>query len=124
MRREHVDDAVDGGAAEVVCRVPNIRWPVSAVRGDGDGLEVAHFADQDDVRVLAQRRAQRLERARVAVHLALVDAGSPVLVEELDRVLDGEEVVVRVSLMWSIIAASVVDLPRCRSGRSRPRAAA
>ena len=42
-----------------------------------DGLQVAHFADQDDVRVLAQRRAQRLAEAeRVAVHLALVDRGS------------------------------------------------
>ena len=62
-------------AAEVVCRVPNTRWPVSAaVRGQADGFQVAHLADQDDVRVLPQRRAQRFAEAEgVAMHLALVD---------------------------------------------------
>ena len=34
-----------------------------------------------------------------------------VLVDELDRVLDRHDVLARVWLMWSIIAASVVDLP-------------
>src|SRR5205807_9864215 len=39
-----------------------------------DGLQVAHLADQDHIRILAQRRAQRLAEAeRVAMHLALVD---------------------------------------------------
>ena len=41
---------------------------------DRDRLEVAHLADQDDVGILAQRRAQRvLERLGVRVDLALVD---------------------------------------------------
>ena len=47
-------------AAELVCSVPNVKWPVSAMRSaDFDRLEVAHFADQHDVRVFAQRGAQR-----------------------------------------------------------------
>ena len=57
------------------------------------GLEVAHFADEHDVRVLAQRRAQRVgEALRVAVHLALVDDAVLVLVQVLDRIFDGEDV--------------------------------
>ena len=58
-----------------------------------DGLLVAHFADEDDVGILAQRRAQRLgERRRVEPDLALVDHRAPVLVHELDRILDGDDV--------------------------------
>ena len=63
--------------------------------GDRDRLEVAHLADQHDVGVLAQRRAQRvLEPVGVRVHLALVDQALLVLVHELDRVLDRDDVVV------------------------------
>ena len=81
------------------------------------GLEVAHFADQDDVRVFAQGRAQRRREAlRVAVHLALVDQAVLVLVHELDRVLDGEDVIVA-------LAVDLVDHRRqrrrlARSGRA------
>jgi hypothetical protein len=65
--------------------------------GDGDGLEVAHLADQHDVRVLAQRRAQRakLEARRVLTDLALVHQALLVRVHELDRVLDRDDVVRR-----------------------------
>jgi hypothetical protein len=82
--------------AEFVCSVPNVRWPVSAIRSAGfDRLEVAHLADQHDVRVLAQCRAQRQREAlRVAVDLALVDQAALVLVDELDRILDREDVIV------------------------------
>jgi hypothetical protein len=60
-RREHVDDAVDGLGRDEVCSVPNTRWPVSAAgQRQTDGFQVAHFAHQDDVGVLAQRRAQRV----------------------------------------------------------------
>ena len=66
--------------------------------GDGDRLEIAQLADQDDVRVLAQRRAQRvLERVGVRVHLALVDQALLVLVHELDRILDRDDVILRAS---------------------------
>ena len=59
-----------------------------------DGLQVAHFAHQDHVRVLAQRRAQGFgEAQRVAMHLALVDQALLGFVHELDRILDGDDVV-------------------------------
>jgi hypothetical protein len=39
-----------------------------------DGFQVAHFADQDDVRVFAQRRAQGVgERQGMRADFALVD---------------------------------------------------
>ena len=59
-----------------------------------DRLEVAHLAEEDHVGVLAQRAAQRLREAgRVAADLALVDDAALVVVEELDRVLDRDDVV-------------------------------
>jgi hypothetical protein len=84
-----------------VCSVPNTRCPVSAVSiAIADRLEVAHLADQQDVRILAQRRAQRvLEAGSVRVHLALVDDALLVVVHELDRVLDRDDVILRVLLM-------------------------
>ena len=53
--------------ASTVCSVESTRWPVSAARQRGvDRLLVAHLADQDHVRVLAQHAAQRaLEGRRV-----------------------------------------------------------
>ena len=81
-------------AAELVCSVPNVRWPVSAIfSADFDGFEVAHFADEDDVGIFAQRGAQRVgEALRVAVHLALVDQAVLVRVQVLDRIFDGQDV--------------------------------
>ena len=53
---------------------------------DLDGLAVAHLADQNHLRRLAQGRPQRKrERRRVAVQLALVHGALLVSVEELDR---------------------------------------
>ena len=53
-------------------------------------LEVADFADEDDVRVLAEEAAQRggEVEADVLAHLHLVDAEQV----ELDRVLGGHDV--------------------------------
>ena len=60
-------------------------------------LEIAHLADEDDVGILAQRRAQRaLERVGVRPDLALVDEALLVVVHELDRILDRDDVVVAV----------------------------
>ena len=91
---EHVDDAVDrlGRTLGVQGReheVPRLG------RGQcrADRLEIAHLADEDHVRVLAQRCAQRLgERRCVATDLALVDDAISVPVQELDRILDREDV--------------------------------
>jgi hypothetical protein len=58
-------------------------------------FEVAHLADQHDVGILAQRRPQcRLEAGGVRVHFALVDDAALVLVHELDRILDRDDVIV------------------------------
>ena len=94
--REDVDDAVDRlrgilGVERGEHQVPGLR------RGDRgpDRLEVAHLADEDHVGVLAQRGTQGGgERGRVRSQLALVDQAVPVPVEELDRVLDRDDVVV------------------------------
>ena len=77
---------------------------------DRDGLEVAQLADQDDVGILAQRRAQRiLERVGVGAHLALVDQALLVAVHELDRILDRDDVLV----------ARLVDVVDHRAQRRR-----
>jgi hypothetical protein len=94
VRREDRDDAVDrlGG----VERVQRREHEVAGFGGEQAGLdrlEVAHFADEDDVGILPQRAAQRLrERSRVDRHLALVDDRLAVAVEELDRILDRHHV--------------------------------
>ena len=75
---------------------------------DLDGLGVAHFADHDHIGILPQRRAQGLrEAARVGADLALGDAREPVLVEELDGILDGQD----------MRARGLVDLPHDGSER-------
>ncbi len=94
MGREDVNDAVDG-LGGVVCvqggdhQVPGLR---GRQRG-GDRLQVAHLAHQDHVRVLAQHAPQRLgEAERVLAHLPLVNDRLLAGVQELYRVLDGDDV--------------------------------
>jgi hypothetical protein len=78
-----------------------------------DGFQVAHFADQDDVRVFAQRRAQRVgEAQRVRADFALVDQALLALVHEFDRVLDGQDVAV-------LVFVDVVDHRRQRGRLAR-----
>ena len=61
VRREHVDDAVDG-----LRSILGVQRGVDEVAGLGsrqrnaDRLKVAHFTDQDDVRVLTQYVLQRV----------------------------------------------------------------
>ena len=94
--REDVDDAVDG-----LRRVLGVQGGEHEVAGLGRGqrgrdrLEVAHLADEDHVGVLAQGglEAER-EALRVGAELALVDDAALVLVQELDRVLDRQDVLV------------------------------
>ncbi len=94
VRREDRDDAVDGlGGVEGVEGREHQVARLRRVQRRLDGLQVAHFADQHDVGVLAQRAAERVgERARVHADLALRDDGLVVLVQVFDRVLDGDDV--------------------------------
>jgi hypothetical protein len=60
------------------------------------GFAVANFADQNHVRRGAHRAAQRAgEGLRVETDLALVDDRFLVGVQELDRILDGQDVIRR-----------------------------
>ena len=96
LGREDVDDAVDRlrRALGVQRREDEVPGLGGGERGR-DRLEVAHLADEDHVGVLAQRRAERLgEGRRVGADLALVDDAALVPVQELDRVLDREDVLV------------------------------
>src|ERR1043165_5936174 len=112
--REHVDDAVDG-----LDRRRGVQRGEGQVTGLGqgqpglDGLLVTHFADQHHVRVLAQDAPQRgVEALGVGADLALVDQAALVAVHELDRVLDGDDVVLHVGV-------DVVDHRRQRGGLAR-----
>src|SRR5690242_12993895 len=76
------------------------------------GVGVADFADQDHVRRLAHRVLQRLVVAvGVEAHFALVDDGFLVPVQEFDRISTVRMWPAELVLRWSIIEASVVDLP-------------
>ena len=92
--REEVDDPVDGlgrrgGVQRGEHEVPGLRRGQRGVHG----LRVAHLADQDHVGVLAEDRPHGgAEAVGVEPDLALVDGGEVVLVEVLDRVLDGDDV--------------------------------
>src|SRR5690606_617167 len=91
---EDVDDAVDraGGATGVERAEHDV-----ARFGGGDGgldrFQVAHFADEDHVRVLPERAADRLrEGGDVDADFALVDRRLLVVVVELDGVFDRDDV--------------------------------
>jgi hypothetical protein len=98
--RENIDQAVDRRGC--VLRVQSGEDEVAGLgRGNGgrDRLEVAHLAEEDHVRVLAKRTAQGVGEADgVGPDLALIDDASLVAVQELDRVLDGHDVVVASSV--------------------------
>jgi len=96
LGREHVDHTVDG-----LGRRGGVQGPEYQVSGFGgcqrqpDGFQIAHFADEDDVRVLTQCGTQRLGKTQgVAMDLALVDQTLLRLMDEFDRVFDGEDMVV------------------------------
>ena len=91
---KRVDDAVNGlGRTRRVQRaenqVPGFRRRDRRV----DGFQVAHFAHQNDVRVLAQHAPQRFGKVRhVHPDLPLRDNGFLVGVVIFDGVLDGDNV--------------------------------
>ncbi len=95
--REEVEHAVDRLGR--IDRVDRRQHEVAGL-GSGQrrlhGLLVAHLADEDHVRVLAQDPSQgALEGRRVHADLALVDHRALVFVDELDRVLDRDDVLAR-----------------------------
>ena len=95
VRRKDVDDPVHrlGGGLGVQGGEDEVAGLGRGQRGR-DRLQVAHLADQDHVGVLAQRGLQRAgEVLRVGADLALVDEAALVAVQELDRVLDREDVI-------------------------------
>ena len=98
VRREGRDDPVDGlGRVQRVQRGQDEVARLRRVQRDLHRLGVAHLTDEDDVGVLAERGAQRGgEARRVLADLALADHALVVLVDELDGVLDGDDVVVAV----------------------------
>ena len=81
------------GALEV-CRVPKTRWPgLCGRQGELDRFQVAHFAHEDDVGILAERGLQRIgEGQRVNAELTLVHETFLCFMNELDRVFDGDDV--------------------------------
>src|SRR5688572_5292028 len=116
--REEVDDAVERlvGAVGVQRRHAQV-----ARLGERDGVvhgvPVADLADQDHVRGLAQRVLERrVPRIGIHAHLALGDDAVLVVMDVLDRVLDGDDVPVAVLV-------AVADHRRERSGFPRARAA-
>src|SRR5258707_381924 len=94
-RREDGDDALNGFRG--VERVQGGENQVAGFGGEqrgGNGFEVAHFADQDDVGILTQSGAQRGGKVRgVDFDFALVDEAALVAMQKLDGVFDGDEVI-------------------------------
>ncbi|MNS52212.1 hypothetical protein D3C72_849220 [compost metagenome] len=81
------------------------------------GLPVTDLTDEDDVRCLAQGVLQgRVEAAGVHPHLPLVDDALAVAMDELHRILDGDDVA-------TAVAVAMVDEGRERGGLARAGAA-
>ncbi len=87
-------------AVDWVCRVAKTRWPVSAAVS---AVEIVSRSRISPTRITSGswRRAARRPRRevrRVGADLALVDDRAFVLVQELDRVLDREDVVLALAV--------------------------
>src|SRR5262249_16256215 len=61
-------------------------------QGRGDGFQIAHLADNNYVRILTENVGQGLLKARrIRVDLLLNDNAAKVVVNELDRVFNGDD---------------------------------
>ena len=91
---EGVDDAVDRlGRVVGVQRAEDEHAHRGAAEGELDGLELAHFTEEQDVGVVPHRALERGgERPGVLADLAVDDDGLLHRVDELDRVLDRDDV--------------------------------
>ena len=90
---EDIDDPVDGLDGIVgVQRGQNEVARLGGGKRRGDGLEVAHLADEDDVGVLAQHMLECCgEGVGVGADLALVDGRHPAGEDILDGVFDRDD---------------------------------
>ncbi len=108
--REHVDDTVDGLRRRA--RMQGAEHQVAGFRRrerQANGFQVAHFAHQHDVRIFAQRGTQRLaESQRVAMDFALIDQATFAFMHELDRILDGYNVI------RAVVVAVIDHAGECR----------
>src|SRR6476469_7358978 len=76
-------------------QVPSFRDPECHL----DRLEVTHFTDEHDVWVLAESRAKSsAERMSVSSNFTLVHHAVLMVMKKLDRVFDGQDVVVPVNV--------------------------
>ena len=93
--REHAHDAIDGlGRVDRMQRGQHQMAGLGGFHRDLDRLDVAHLADEDDLRRLPERRPQReRESLGVRADFALVDRGLDVPVHVLDRIFDRDDVV-------------------------------
>ena len=82
-------------AAEVVCSEPKTRWPVSAEVRARQIVSSLKFAYQNDIGVFSQSRTKSFIKAmRIPVHLALIHQTFLALLNEFDRILNGQNVFV------------------------------
>ena len=93
--RENVDDTVDRfGGARGVERAENKVTGGGRGQRELDRLQIAHFTDEKDIRIFAQRAAQSGgERTRVHADFAVLHEAVLAAMHELDRILDRDDVV-------------------------------
>ena len=61
--------------------------------GEADGFQITHLTHQDDVRVLTQRRSERVgERQGMRSYFALINQALLAFMHEFDRVFHREDV--------------------------------
>ena len=100
--------------ALVVCSVPSTRCPVSAAV---IAIEIVSASRSSPTRITSgssriAARTPSAKRRQVRAELALDDLARLAAVDEFDRVLEADDVEPSACVFrWSIIAASVVDLP-------------
>jgi len=94
--REHVNDTVNGfGRRRGVQRSEHQMPCFCGGQRQAYRFQIAHFTDQNHVRVFAQCRAQRVrERQRMRADFALVDQALFGLVHKFDRIFDRKDVAV------------------------------
>ena len=92
--RKQVNDSIHGRSRGVGVKSGQGKMPgFGDPQGRFDRLRVAHFADQNNVRILPESHSERRrEGVRVTAYLALVDDAALVTVQEFDGVFNGQDV--------------------------------